>query len=316
MPYVSVIIPTFNRAHHISRAIDSVLAQDLHNFELIVVDDGSTDNTRELVEVYGDSLRYIVQGNQGPGAARNAGVNQATGEWIAFLDSDDVWLPNKLAQQVPWAQSIGADVCFHDVVRHDKELGVVRRSDDVRRRVPGLPALKSELLPDSFRLLVTAGSLFLTTSLLVKRAAFLAVGGMSRELLTNQDIELYLRLFPRYRVAFLAEPLAVYSPAENRAFEIASRKAHTAVERGESRVLLDRLRAYAKAFQDRMAHRDADSAMLTRQGILRTLRALAGLSRQNRRYLTAFRAYSLCLALQALPFADPTPLLGRRLFRA
>ena len=80
-----------------------------------------------------------------------------------------------------------------------------------------------------------AAPLFLTTSLLVKRAAFLDVGGMATELLTNQDIELYLRLFPRYRVAFLAETLAIYSPGKNRAFEVASQKTFKTVEQGDSR---------------------------------------------------------------------------------
>jgi glycosyltransferase involved in cell wall biosynthesis len=100
MPTVSVIIPTYNRAHCIADAIDSVLAQSYHDFELIVVDDGSTDNTCEVVTFYNDRLKYIKQLNNGVSAARNNGINAAQGEWIAFLDSDDTWEPDKLKLQV------------------------------------------------------------------------------------------------------------------------------------------------------------------------------------------------------------------------
>ncbi|NJN86713.1 MAG: glycosyltransferase family 2 protein [Leptolyngbyaceae cyanobacterium SL_7_1] len=98
---VSVIIPTYNRADLLSRAIDSVLNQTLTNLELIIVDDGSTDNTAEVVNSFNDSrIRYIPLGkNCGGGYARNHGIHLATGEFIAFLDSDDVWLPEKLASK-------------------------------------------------------------------------------------------------------------------------------------------------------------------------------------------------------------------------
>lgn len=98
---VTVIIPTYNRAHYIGEAIDSILAQDIDDCELeiIVVDDGSKDNTEEVVRNYGDRVRYIRQKNQGAGVARNRGIDEARGEWIAFLDSDDRWLPYKLSLQ-------------------------------------------------------------------------------------------------------------------------------------------------------------------------------------------------------------------------
>jgi len=97
----TVIVPTYNRAHYIGEAIDSILAQDIVDCELeiIVVDDGSKDNTEEVVRNYGDRVRYIRQENQGAGVARNRGIDEARGEWIAFLDSDDRWLPYKLSLQ-------------------------------------------------------------------------------------------------------------------------------------------------------------------------------------------------------------------------
>ena len=97
---VSVIIPTYNRASYIRDAIESVLVQTYPVFEIIVVDDGSTDNTREIVCQYGDPVIYICQKNGGPGSARNKGLQNARGDFIAFLDSDDIWTPQKVEIQI------------------------------------------------------------------------------------------------------------------------------------------------------------------------------------------------------------------------
>lgn len=106
-PFISVIIPTFNRARQVHSALGSVLAQTYRNFEVIVVDDGSTDETEKVVASLienqsrsGIQVRYVHQHNQGQSAARNRGAEEAGGEWIAFLDSDDLWLPRKLERQV------------------------------------------------------------------------------------------------------------------------------------------------------------------------------------------------------------------------
>jgi len=101
MKTVSVIIPTYNRAQLVCDAINSVLEQDVKDckLEIIIVDDGSIDETRQIVSSFGEQVRYIYQTNQGVGAARNRGIKEATGEWLAFLDSDDRWLPDKLSLQ-------------------------------------------------------------------------------------------------------------------------------------------------------------------------------------------------------------------------
>src|SRR5215831_13870333 len=93
MPFFSVIIPTYNRATCVGRAIESVLRQTFQDYELIVVDDGSTDKTAEVVRQYGERIVFVSQPNRGVSAARNAGVSRAAGDWVAFLDSDDEWLP-------------------------------------------------------------------------------------------------------------------------------------------------------------------------------------------------------------------------------
>lgn len=100
MPKVSVIIPTYNRVSFVVKAIDSVLAQTYDNYEIIVVDDGSTDNTREVLKKYGNRIKYFHQDNSGVSAVRNKGIIQSTGQWIAFLDSDDEWLPEYLSNQM------------------------------------------------------------------------------------------------------------------------------------------------------------------------------------------------------------------------
>jgi len=113
-PLLSVIIPTYNRARFIAEAIDSVLAQTYTNFELIVVDDGSTDNTRQVLQPYMNRIRYIFQENAGCSTARNTGLKEAKGEWIAYLDSDDIWMPEKLQTQVEDVCSF-PDVCAHSI---------------------------------------------------------------------------------------------------------------------------------------------------------------------------------------------------------
>ncbi|TLN28536.1 glycosyltransferase family 2 protein, partial [bacterium] len=101
MPRVSVIIPSYNRADMVMDAVNSVLRQTFADWELIVVDDGSQDNTREVIAAVRDErVRYIYQDNQGLPGARNSGIRAARGEYVAFLDSDDVFLPHKLAVQV------------------------------------------------------------------------------------------------------------------------------------------------------------------------------------------------------------------------
>ncbi len=96
---ISVVIPAYNAGRYIGRAIDSVLAQTRPAEEIIVVDDGSTDNTAEIAGAYGDRIRFIRQENAGASVARNTGIAAATGNWIAFLDADDEWLPEKLRLQ-------------------------------------------------------------------------------------------------------------------------------------------------------------------------------------------------------------------------
>ncbi len=121
-PTVSIIIPTYNRAAQLEAAIGSVLAQTFEDFELIIIDDGSQDNTAEVVQqvsrnsIGGERILYFFQNNQGQAIATNEGLRRARGEWIAFLDSDDFWLPTKLAVQMDTLRRYypAAEACFTD----------------------------------------------------------------------------------------------------------------------------------------------------------------------------------------------------------
>ncbi len=109
---ISVIIPTYNRAHCITRALDSVLAQSVTPHEIIIIDDASRDDTSAVLARYDDRIRYIrLEMNAGASAARNHGIAAAKGEWIAFLDSDDAWRPEKLARQFAFMAEYGSNVC-------------------------------------------------------------------------------------------------------------------------------------------------------------------------------------------------------------
>ncbi|MCD8022821.1 MAG: glycosyltransferase [Lachnospiraceae bacterium] len=124
MVSVSVIIPSYNREKTIERSIRSVLDQTYADLEVIVVDDGSKDHTRKVVEaIKDDRVHYVYQSNQGACAARNHGIGEAKGEYIAFQDSDDVWRPEKLEKQLELMRRTSSDICLGKVQRHDQPEG-------------------------------------------------------------------------------------------------------------------------------------------------------------------------------------------------
>ena len=137
-PLVTVIIPTYNRARLVGEAIDSVLAQEWAGLQIVVADDGSTDDTREVVSRYGDKLEYFFQPNAGQAAARNRALERARGEFIAFLDSDDLWLPHKLRTEIAVFERLPEAVAvFSDSEHWQKgELVLPSRFAKTRVRTP------------------------------------------------------------------------------------------------------------------------------------------------------------------------------------
>jgi len=192
---ISVIIPTYNRAHALGRALDSVLAQSYPAFEVIVVDDASTDETADLLANYQGIQIIKLTTNRGVSAARNAGIGQARGEWIALLDSDDSWAPEKLAMQVAAAEQEPQMRIFH--------------TDEIWiRNGKRVNPMKKHSKPDGW---VYEASLALCcvspSSILMHRSVFERCGVFDESLPACEDYDLWLRLFNRYPVRLIDELL-------------------------------------------------------------------------------------------------------------
>lgn len=203
-PLVSVIIPTYNRAGLIGEAIENVLQQTYANIELIVVDDGSTDDTQSVLRSYGSRIRWTAQENTGPAAARNRGIAMAKGEIIAFQDSDDVWHPTKLARQVSLLQRGGDSVvcclCNTTIELADR---VVRSFENA----PVYPPIEEGIWLNVTEVLATRCILF-NQAAAIRRDVLTRIGGFDDSFRLMEDVELALRLSLEGPWAFIREPLA------------------------------------------------------------------------------------------------------------
>ncbi len=203
MPEVSVVIPTYNREAFLEEAIQSVLNQTFEDFELIVVDDGSTDDTRSLVARFRRDGRvsYVYQDNQGDGAARNTGIRRSSGVYVVFLDSDDLWFPEKLERQVGLLrQDLEFSAAYSAITlqRLNRDRRVVRQRV-VRRPEPWQQTLFEDLLYDN----VITGS---HSSVMVPRKAFDRVGYFD-ESLNICDMDMWRRLALELNFRYIDEPL-------------------------------------------------------------------------------------------------------------
>lgn len=215
MPVVSVVIPTYNREETISRSIDSVLAQTMDDFELIVVDDASTDNTASVVDQYDDPRVQFVshEENRGGSAARNTGINHAEGEYIAFLDSDDEWKPTKLQHQIDCLNARSdawvAAYCGYQVETE----GWTWRIKNVLNRVVGSEANSShgreggdELIPDVLMMQLPTGG---ASTLMVKSDTITEIDGFDETFERHQDWEFLIRLLHAGKLAYVNEDLVM-----------------------------------------------------------------------------------------------------------
>ena len=190
LPRVSVIIPTYNRGLCVTEAVDSVLGQTLRDFEVIVVDDGSTDDTQVRLAVYGDRIRVIRQVNAGVSAARNVGMAAARGEWIGFLDSDDTWMPEKLERQMadlerhPEAVGHAVDVALCGVGGRQLSLWEGRGIGEEFEKSP----VRARPLED------VLGVAFYTQAVLLKREVVERVGGFKVGMQIHEDVEFLARV--------------------------------------------------------------------------------------------------------------------------
>ena len=197
MPLVSVIIPTYNRASVLQRAIRSVLAQTFRDFELIVVDDGSSDSTTDLLESFDGKLKAVVQKNHGVSAARNLGIKRSTGALLAFLDSDDEWLPEKLARQT--ALFDGKDPHF---VCHTNEIWL-RNGQELPQKGIHLKQ-GGRFFPRALeRCLISPSSVMISRTLIDR------VGWFDEDLPAAEDYDLWLRITAFHEVDFVPERLVI-----------------------------------------------------------------------------------------------------------
>jgi glycosyltransferase involved in cell wall biosynthesis len=204
---VSIIIPTYNRAATIAVSVASALAQTYQPIEVIVVDDGSDDDTASALSDYADRIRLIRQKNAGPSAARNRGVAESRGDIIAFLDSDDAWLPDKIRRQVELMEQAGADMTC--CVCNAEIRGIDGKITGSSFEAAGLnPAVKRGrwLNPSEF---LATGFLLFNQVVAVRRTAFNAVGGFDPKLRLLEDHELALRLSATGEWGILTEPLVI-----------------------------------------------------------------------------------------------------------
>ncbi len=198
-PLVSIIIPSYNSAKFVSEAVDSALAQTYPKIEIIIVDDGSSDNTKEVIAKYGDKINYIYQANKGLAGARNTGIAAAAGEFVALLDADDIFLPEKIAKQVEFLKSHpGCDISYSDLYHFwdDRpqellELGYKYYSGD-------------EVLP---RLIER--DFIAPLTMLIRKSVFERFGVFDEQFRRSEDLEFLVRILKQgARICFLSERLA------------------------------------------------------------------------------------------------------------
>jgi glycosyltransferase involved in cell wall biosynthesis len=206
-PRVSVIIPTYNRSAIMKRAIDSVLAQTFTDFEMIIVDDGSDDDVKSVVDVYCDErIRYIRhEKNCGLSRARNTGIENARGFYVAFLDDDDEWLPRKLELQLDHlSRRPRVDASFTGCIHWDEESG-----REVDTTIP------SETAAEPADLLMKNTYLGASSSLVVKKYCFETAGCFDEALPSCEDWDMWIRLARQHRIESLDDILVKKYRSEN-----------------------------------------------------------------------------------------------------
>jgi glycosyltransferase involved in cell wall biosynthesis len=206
-PIVSVIIPTYNRGNIISKAIDSVLSQTYAHHEIIVVDDGSTDKTQETLRPYLHKIKYLYQENKGVSAARNTGIHNSKGEWIAFLDSDDRWLPEKLRRQIEIVNNstieLGCVICNMEFNPHAGKISNSFQSACFN------PSSTKGICQNMTSILLTRFIMF-NQGVLIKKRILDKIGGFNERLKILEDYDLALKLSFLCNFGYESTPLVIY----------------------------------------------------------------------------------------------------------
>ena len=205
---VSVVIPAFNMALFVRDAVESVFNQTYTDYELIIVDDGSSDNTEEILQLYAGRIRYFKQTNAGVSAARNRGIQEAKADYVAFLDADDLWLPDKLELQMQAfdnQKDLALVACGYSVRGRDGKI-VIR--DVLRKNYPTRKELFQAL---SICQLIPGCA----SGVVVKKKCFSEVGNFDTTLRVGEDWDMWLRVVSQYNAYFIEQILVVIRQANN-----------------------------------------------------------------------------------------------------
>lgn len=200
-PRVSVVIPLYNCERHIGEALESVLQQTYRDYEIIVIDDGSTDGSARVVHEFGDRVRYVYQANAGVSAATNRGVALSTGELIAFLDNDDVWLPTKLERQVGYLDEHPTCGFVNCDLQYVSESG-----ERLNKFLRGMNAR------EPFVRLFQKGYVIMCSAVMIRRAVFRRAGGFDETFVAAglQDMEWMARVAQCTELGYMPDTLVLY----------------------------------------------------------------------------------------------------------
>jgi len=204
MPIISIIIPNYNRASLITKTIDCLLNQSFQDSEIIVVDDGSTDNSVEVIKSYGNKIRLICQQNRGPGAARNRGLEVATGKYIQFFDSDDLCSYNKLQQQVETLEHTNGDIAYSPWSKFYFEERMLKPQNNVIQQ-KGLP---NNLNPMDWFL---RGWTIVFQACMFRHSFIKRIGFYRTDLMPTEDSEFLFRMLTEQpKIEFVSDCLTIY----------------------------------------------------------------------------------------------------------
>lgn len=256
MPTVSVIIPTYQRSHLVNQAIESVLAQSYKDYEIIVVNDGCTDNTAEVLNQFQYKIKIITQQNKGLSSARNIAIKNSQGRYIAFLDDDDTWLPNNLEKKI-------------NLLEGNEKIGLIYSDMSFFNEKGVLPDTKAKECP--LHLAQVSWMLFpypnLTprpSSVIVRRESLDEIGLFDESLTACEDYDLCLRISENWLVYYLDEPLTMY------------RLSDTNMSKNKERMLINSLQVQEKAILRHPNYRRLPANMLE-QGFYKFYLELANL---------------------------------------